>query len=179
MAVTDLDTSRGKFPLPRWAMLLLVASLAFNVMIVGLVAGAVWRAGGIGGLGAPRNAGGSNMGYVFSLPTERRDQLLSRAGSLRQQVMPMRREVRQAARARNEALLAEPFDRDRFLAAQAQLIEAEGRMRMVMSRMLADAAAGMTPEERRAFAHWRGGGGRRGGMMPDSDDDPRGPPPRR
>jgi uncharacterized membrane protein len=56
----------------------------------------------------------------------------------------------------NHTLTAEPFDKQRYIDAQARLLELEVRQRTVMRPWFAEMAAGMSAEERRAFLKWRG-----------------------
>jgi uncharacterized membrane protein len=138
---------------PRWLLLALLASLALNLVVVGLVAGAVWRFST-----APiwANAVAPNLlGYASVLPPQRRKQLLEETAEQRRQLRPFRREVRIARDEAIKALLAEPYDRQQFLAAQAHQAEAEKRARGAVQELFARIADVLTPEERRGFARWR------------------------
>ena len=68
---------------------------------------------------------------------------------------PFRREVRAAREETIKALMAEPFDREKFMAAQARQAEAEHRARQAVQDLFAKIADGLTPEERHAFPRWR------------------------
>jgi uncharacterized membrane protein len=143
-----------------WLKWLLVASLAVNVLIVGVVLGAMFRGGQ---RGAPQNI----VGYVMSLPNERRQDLMKRSAAVRAEVKALRQQVRAAARERNAAIIAEPFDRARYVAAQTKQIEAEAKVRMIMRDVVAETAAGMTLDERRGFMRWRGSS--RSSLLDDGD----------
>jgi uncharacterized membrane protein len=146
------DTTRPK--LARWIKWLLIASLAANLLVVGAIASAVWR-----GRSAHlfHMSGGANLaGYVGSLPHERRRDLLMRGQANRQDLVAMRGEVRAARRDMYTTLAAEPFDKQRYVDAQARLLELEVRQRTAMRPWLAEIAAAMSAEERRAFLKWRG-----------------------
>jgi uncharacterized membrane protein len=133
-----------------WVKYLLIASLALNLLMVGTLAGAALRARqALGG-------SGNVFGYIDRLPKERRDVLHSRAGELRPALRQMREQVRQAARDRTAAMLAEPFDKPRYIEAQSKYIEAETKLRLLMRDAVAEIAGTMSLEERRAFLHWRG-----------------------
>jgi uncharacterized membrane protein len=154
MTVAPPVTNQPVTPLasrPRFGRWLLVASLALNVLVVGALAGLALRSGGPGGRG-----GGNILGYLASLPTERRNALIKETAALRAQAAPLRKDARQAARERSDALLAEPFDRKRFFDAQTRLIEADGKLRLMLRDITADAAASMSADERRRFLRWRG-----------------------
>ena len=77
---------------PRWLWAALFTSLAINLVVVGLVVGAVWR------LREPPGPGvmPSLLGYTTTLPTERRTQLWAEAAAERAQLRPLRRAVRTA-----------------------------------------------------------------------------------
>lgn len=158
-------------PTSRWLKLALVLSLALNVLFFGAVAGAWWRGGPgpFGGRGA-----GNIVSFMASLPPERRAELMQRSKGLREQSRALRQAARQAARDRADALLAEPFDKQRFFDAQTRQIEAEQRLRLAVRDVMAEAAANMSAKERKAFLNWRD---HRGGPAGDGLED--GPPPKR
>ena len=137
---------------PRWLLAALFASLAVNLVVVGLVAGAIWR------FRAPQAWAGvppSLLGYASVLPSERRKELWEQTAEERGHLRPLRREVRSAREATIRAIAAEPYDREMFLAAQARQAEAEQRWRVAMRELYARIADALTPEERRAFPLWR------------------------
>ena len=137
---------------------LLIVSLAANLLVAGLLAGAIWRGRPAAMLNATAGGGGANLvGYVSSLPSERRRDLFAKGQSNRGELAPLRQGIREARRGMLEALTAEPFDKQRFNDAQARLLDAEIRQRTAMRSIIGDLAAGMTPEERRSFVRWRPG----------------------
>jgi uncharacterized membrane protein len=137
---------------PRWMLLLLIASLAVNFLILGLAAGAMWKF-----RGPPPLAGVTPnlLGYASTLPSDRRKALWDGTEAERQHLRPFRRDVRTAREETIKALVAEPFDREKFIAAQDKQSEAEQRARQAVQGLFAKIAAGLTPEERRAFPRWR------------------------
>ena len=141
-------------PRPRLGFrILLGASLALNLLVIGLIAGAAWRHGGGPGKGwhhAPPGLQSYAAPYVRALPREaRRD--LHRG---------LRREVGGAGRAERRALYAEmlaalratPFD-----AAAVEAVLGTQRERVLalqaagQARWLATVTA-MTPEARARYA---------------------------
>jgi uncharacterized membrane protein len=158
--MTDAGTPRpntGPEPArrrPRWLLVALVVSLALNLVVVGSVAGAVWRF-----RAPPHWAGGAVtpnlLGYASTLPAPRRKELWDATAEERRLIRPFRREVRVARDETIKALIAEPFERQRFLAAQARQAEAENRARQAVQTLYVKIADGLTPEERRAFPRWR------------------------
>jgi len=138
---------------PRWLLMVLFASLAVNLVIVGSVAGAVWRHR------APPVWTGvvipNLLGYASTFPAERRKQIWELTHDERDRMRPFRRTVRAAREETIKALVAEPFDRQQFLAAQGKLSEAENHARAAVQDLYAKIAESLTPEERQAYAHWR------------------------
>jgi uncharacterized membrane protein len=151
--MTDGRTAHTEPPrrTPRWLLAALFASLALNLVVVGLVAGAMWRFRAP--VWAPVTP--SLLGYASALPPERRKQLWEQTAGERAELRPLRREVHTARDETVQALAAEPFDRQLFLDAQARQSDAEQRARHAMQSLYIKIAEGLTPEERRAFPHWR------------------------
>jgi uncharacterized membrane protein len=149
LGASDMDSVRA----PRWMVVLLVSSLALNLLVLGLVGTLMWR------VRVPppwehvvaRNL----LGYASTLPAERRKELWDLSAKERQHVRPFRREVRAARDETAKALSAEPFDRQQFLAAQARQADAEQRAREAVRSLYVTIAEAMTAEERRGFQHWR------------------------
>ncbi len=153
--MTDAGDAKGKSVrrAPRWMRGLLFLSLALNLVIVGSVAGAVWR------FRAPppwASAVVPNLlGYAGTFPAERRTQIWEQTVEQRRHIRPFRREVRAAREETIKALLAEPFEKQRYLAAQTRQAEAENHARGAAQELYAKIADSLTPEERRAFPRWR------------------------
>ncbi|HZT47115.1 MAG TPA: periplasmic heavy metal sensor [Hyphomicrobiaceae bacterium] len=159
---------------PRWVLGLMFVSLALNLVVVGAIAGAAWRF-----RGPPpwANAVTPNLlGYASTLAPERRRELWQLIAEERQHVRPFRREVRAAREKTIEALVAEPFDRETFLAAQARQAETENRARAAVQQLYVKIAEQLTPEERRAFPHWRERRRHPGGNLLDEPDHQAGEP---
>ena len=140
--------------MPRGLWLGLLASLALNALVVGGLASAFWRHNGplAGAAGTPNNIGA----FIATLPGDRGRAVWARAAEKRRAMAPFRQEVRQARREALSALTVEPFDKERFTAAQTRLIDAEHRQRLAQRDVLAEVVGSMTPDERRAYIRWRG-----------------------
>jgi uncharacterized membrane protein len=136
---------------PRWLLGALIASLAVNLVVVGLVAGALWR------FHAPVWTGPapSLLGYANALGPDRHKQLWQETASERRELRPLRHELRAARETAIKALAAVPYDRQAFITAQDALADAETRMRHAMQGLYLKLADSMTTEERLAFPHWR------------------------
>lgn len=156
-------------PRRRWMRWAFIASLALNLLVVGAIVGSFVRGGGPWGGG--RGGSGNIVGYVMSLPAERRGELLKRSTAIRAEMRALRQQVRSANRDRLAAFTTEPFDRQRYIDAQTRQIEADRQIRLLTRDVVAETAASMTSDERRAFLRWRGPP--RG---PGAEDDADGPP---
>jgi uncharacterized membrane protein len=131
MSVPNASRPPGK----TWSWLL-VASLALNLLVVGTIVGAMvvsHRHGGPGNFPGGRMFMGDAglVGYVRSLPRERRVFFRTQLDNSRQAMKSFRQNVRQAKADVSAALAAEPFDQARFEAAVTKLVamETEARRR--------------------------------------------------
>ena len=129
----------------RWV---LVASLAVNLLVVGVVAGSFAKTGN-----GPR--GGADLGvgpFVRALDADGRREVLRELRSNRQVSGEFRNLHRQGFREIIEVLNTEPFDPEAMQAlfesqrGQTQAIQAAGQ------QALLEHLTDMTPEERAAFA---------------------------
>jgi uncharacterized membrane protein len=177
--MTDAGTPRTAPArrIPRWLLLALFASLALNLIIVGSVAGAVWR------FRAPAHYASivtpNLLGYASTLPAHRRKQLWDATAEERGHIRPFRREVRAAREETIKVLIAEPFDKQQFLAAQGRQAEAESRARRAVQDLYVKIADNLTPEERHAFPRWREHRRPPSHNLLDEPDKQAGDPPRR
>ena len=139
-------------PKRRWLWPVVFASLALNLLIVGIVAGAFLSGGGRDG----RESGPvrSLMGEPFIRALEPSDRRAIVGAMVRNR--DQLRENREALRARVTSLLdalqAEPFDR----AAVATILEEQRRLatgrQMIGEEILLDRLEAMSAEERAAYA---------------------------
>ncbi len=151
-------------PQRRWPRYLLIASLAFNALLIGVIIRGVWIARANFAM-----AGGaveaSIPAFVNTLPQQRREEL--RRASLPERpiavLRPLRMELRRARADAARAFLADPFDKPAFIAAQDRLFEAEDNLRRTTQKLLPELGERLTPAERRAYLNWRGHGGDRRG----------------
>jgi len=141
---------------PRWLMPLLFGSLAVNLVVIGAAGSALWR-GQLDRHDTPlgRRVAANVVGYAVTLPPERYQELKRLTKDEWQRVQPLRRALNEARADVADVLAAEPFDRERFLAAQARLLEADRRSREAVFTLYSALSLGLTPEERRNFQRWR------------------------
>ena len=141
---------------PSWQKWLLIASLALNLLIIGGAAGAFWshRHGGRHfGHGQGREHG--LMGFVRELAPERQGDLRTALEAEREKIKPVRAAVKEGWKETNNVLAAEPFDKEKLNAAMTRMIDAETRMRTVISGALVETAAKLSPGERLKLKAWR------------------------
>jgi uncharacterized membrane protein len=143
---TQAKPARGRF----WKVAL-VLSLALNLLLIGAAAATFAR---IRSGAVPTGVSTNLIGFATTLPPARRHELWQATREERTRMRPLRADLREARMLVREAFLADPFDRERFAAAQARLLEAEGRARSEAQRLFASMAARMTREERAAFMQW-------------------------
>jgi uncharacterized membrane protein len=148
--VTDMSSTRAT----RWLMPVLIGSLALNLIVIGAVGSLLWRGSESNGtLG--RRVVPNVVGYAVTLPPDRVKELEELTKEEWQRVRPLRRALLEARDASNKALTAEPFDRERYFAAQARLVEADKASREAAFKLHSAIAVHLTPEERRGFLSWR------------------------
>ncbi|GAB5445260.1 periplasmic heavy metal sensor [Gymnodinialimonas sp.] len=161
--------SEGKAPRKgRWLKLVLAVSLALNLAVVGLIAGAVMSGGG------PRDAGGAPLAlralglgpFERALSREDRAELRERLEGAGVELREERRAIGRSLRAVEEALRAEPFDRAAVDAAFARSRGLVVSLQETGHGALLDQIESMSAAEREALADgiariMRRNGGRR------------------
>ena len=162
----------------RWLKVALIASLALNALVIGVVLRSMWQFRA-SYMMSPAGIEAGLPAFVDTLPRERRDALRVEGLVDRQrQLRPLRVDLRRARADAARAFLAEPFDRQAYVAAQAAVLEAEVKLRRTAQAVLPDLAQRMTAEERRSFVgwrgRWRGGPGRDGAGRDGAGRGPRG-----
>ena len=147
--MTDTPPPAAPRRAPVWMRVTLVLSLAFNLLIVGIVAGALAS----GRAGGPPRIVDLSLGPLTRALSDEDRAAIGEALRNREGFRPPRPVQRMAAaRDLKQALIAEPFDR----AELARLLDAQrSRAAEVFEAgqdALLDQLEAMTPEERRAFA---------------------------
>jgi uncharacterized membrane protein len=136
-----------------WLLAVLVVSLLLNGLVLGAVASR-WQAMHAGPpvLGSSSNA--QIFGFAVTLPKERRREIWKSVEPDRNAMRPLREAVHAARDEARKTLLTEPFDAERYAAAQKRLFEAEQQMRLRAVDVVQAIAKQLTPQERAAFARW-------------------------
>lgn len=135
----------------KWLIGGLIASLVFNIGLVGFLVGAASRPALF-----PRSYLDPAIGLpqlLRFLPPERRKAVLrsARDHELRRHVGGSLRHMRRAQAALHEALTAEPFDADALARALADFRGHFAKSQSRSHRAFVQVAARLTPEERRRF----------------------------
>lgn len=169
-----IATAARPSALSRWAYLLLLVSLALNLLVVGAVGGAAWFHRGPPRFepvfGGAAMSPGEFIGYLRTLPQERRRAIRQAFQGERPKVQQLRAAV-QKARAEFAALAAgEPLDRVKLDAAASRLWTAEGDLRRMQLSLSGRVLQVMSQAERIQFIAWRNDRWHgRGGQMAPGD----------
>jgi uncharacterized membrane protein len=154
--VSDIAPAKPLKPGPSW---LLIASLALNLLIIGLIAGAAiarHRLAGQNEFNVNRLAGEPGLrGFMRQLPKERRVVIRQAIEPGRETLKTLRQSARKARDSVQLALAAQPFDKAALEKALIELTAAEGAVGRSNATALADAISLMTPAERLQFQAWR------------------------
>ncbi len=145
------ETAKAASVVPGWMKVTLVASLALNIAVIGLIGGLALR----GPLGEARPGFAPGDGLIRmhqALPDNKRRELGRAFFHRRDEMRGTRAEMEQLRQELQTLLVSEPFDMDAVrenLATQSDLLGAVGREAL---ELLTGTIAGLTPEERRIFA---------------------------
>jgi uncharacterized membrane protein len=140
-------------PRRKWLRVALVASLAVNLLVIGAAAGSMYR---INQQPPTLSSVSTNLlAFTSSLPEPRRKELWAAIREEHRRLRPLRDDVRAARLEWRQVLSAEPFDRERFDAAQKRVLDAENKARSEAQRLFASLATHLTVAERAAFLDWQ------------------------
>ena len=138
---------------PRALRWLLVASLALNVLVIGVVTGAICLSHfGPGRHMGPK--GGGLHGFARSLPDERGSALLQKFEDGKETRKSLRNLIRDARAKVRAALIAEPFDQAKLDEALNGVVSAETEIARDRVSMFNATVQHLTPEERRQLHDW-------------------------
>ncbi|WP_045836064.1 periplasmic heavy metal sensor [Hyphomicrobium sp. 99] len=144
--VNKLAPARSGYLYPAF-----IASLALNLLFVGLFAAAAWHhhekslAANEPGL----------LGFVRQLPENRQDAVRNEITGARAAMKDLRASVRKSWNDANALLTQEPFDKVKFAEALAKLRETETVYKSGLNSALVETAASLSPEERKILQSWR------------------------
>lgn len=135
---------------PRWIWLLLILSLALNLLIIGVVGGSLWAVRRGGFWDAPLFLERTHR-FMQSLPADRRQQLRALFAQYQPQLDPDWREIRQARVTIGRLIERGGYTAEEFDAAMSDLLTKEAKGREAAKPMIAAMLNALKPEERRAF----------------------------
>ncbi len=149
--MTNVDDKNTKKALP-WMRILLVASLAANLLIVGVVAGAMWSGGP---KTVKRDPGGRGIvagpyGRAFS--KEDRAEIRRSFEERKPWFDETRRKMRGFGQEIATAVRVEPFDGDAIRAILVRQREIQNALQDEGQNLMLERVEAMTPEQRAAFA---------------------------
>lgn len=137
---------------PRWIRLVLIASIALNLLVLGIVGGAILSPDGPRAQRAEANERIASVPFLRALDSKERRDLIR---SIRNQPAPMRATdggPRQATEAILVLIRSDPFD----ATALSEALESQRRMgqerQLRGERALIQTLSEMSPEERGAYA---------------------------
>lgn len=149
---TDTVTSgpvSAKRRAPRWMWVLLILSLALNLLVVGIVMGSMWAVRRGGYWDAPMFFERTHR-FMRGLPSERRAEIRRLSAEYRPQIRPHWRAVREARIAIGR-LIERDYTPQEFDAALTALFDSEAKAREAARPMIAAMLKALKPEERRHF----------------------------
>ncbi len=128
----------------------LIASLALNLLVAGVMAGH-WKRHH----SAMGHLGRGLMGYAWMIGGDRGKEIRKTVRAARRDLRPLRKQIREKRRAHYEFLRAEVFDREAARAALMATSDAHRKLRDAQVDVFLNAIEKMTPEERKRFVRWR------------------------
>lgn len=148
---TDIMTAAPtpKRRTPRWMWVLLILSLALNLLIIGVICGSLWAVRRGGFWDAPLFLERTHR-FMRGLPEERRAQLRGIFEQSKAQLHPYWHDVR-LARVAIGKLVSEGYTPEQFDAALNDLLQKEARARDAARPMIAAMLNALQPSERRHF----------------------------
>lgn len=156
--MSDVSQS-GAEPGPRASRRLkyaLIASLALNLLIVGVVGGTMFGFGKHHPTlrGHPRGEDFGLMGLTRTLPEARRKEIRKELRDDRVRLRPLIDDIRASRRDAAEKLAAEPFDRAAVESALGAVSDKERALRQEAVGIFLSHVERLTVDERRTLANW-------------------------
>lgn len=181
------ESSRSQVSfLSRRGKMLLVISLAINLLVAGALAGAAFLHKRHGGRFEPVFAGavmspGEFFGFMRTLPAERRKAIRQAVIGERPKVQQLKANLKEVQRHLEALIVADPLDQAALDEANKRLWTAEGELRRMQLSLTSTMIALMSRQEREQLIAWRQSRGpmrgeRGGGEVGEADAG--GKPPR-
>ena len=152
----DQTSAAAGAPAGRWRLIIL-ASLALNLLFAGAAAGSLWHSKRHYSHGSLRGAELAIDKFLRTVPKERAKELRKLLKATAQpRVEPLVAGIRQARRDAAAALSAQTFDREQLTAAFGRIDQAEATAKSAARGAILSLAANMTAAERSAMAaQWK------------------------
>lgn len=150
MSVGTADTAVPVRRASRWVWVLLILSLAINLMIGGIAFGSIWAVRH-GGLWDVPIALERSQRFMQGLPPERRGEIMSVFHSHKPGLIPSWREVRQARLAIGALIKRGGYSDAELDTAMDTLFQKEIAARQAAKPMIAAIMAQLKPDERLHF----------------------------
>ncbi len=144
----SMPTDRSRYLYPG-----LIASLAVNLLFVGVILAAVWHRH-FEEVGPPPPDKGF-LGFVDKLAPDRQGVIKEKILAARASMKDLRADVRKNWIEANNLLDDEPFDKAKFLAALMALRASEDSFKNAIYNSVADTAGDLTHDERKLLQKWR------------------------
>ena len=135
---------------PRWMWIVLVLSVAINMIVAGMAMAAMLHFRKGHGPGHSRF-----VRFVETLPADRRENVSTMLEEHRDRIGPLRRTLHEARRRARDAFSAEPFDRDELAKAYAEVAETRIALTRARQDWFPKLAGQLTVEERRQYLRGR------------------------
>lgn len=148
MSGDDTSKSAVRRRSPRWVRILLVVSLAINLLVVGAIVGSFAHSGG--GWSGPWGRWQSYR-IIHNLPADRRARVHEIWRSYRQKLRPKRAALKQAWGDVMKRLGEEPLDQKGVEAALERATKAELAVRRSLAPMIVGIAGELDSAQRRRF----------------------------
>lgn len=155
--MTNKSEAKSPTRWPRWAKILLTASLALNLLIIGAAATRYYfvsyghedsTMGNLAKAGAMHRAG---MAMMWKLPRDRREQLRQFAMSRRQQMQTNFSAIASARLKLADIIAARPFDQTAFDGAFSAVKKAEASAHAAGLSLTRDFIAKLSDDERTLY----------------------------
>lgn len=144
------DAAKTASRVSRWVWIVLVVSLALNLVTIGAMGGALYTGRHGGFWGAHRHSS-DGRAFMKSLPEARREELKTIFREHRKNLKPYWRRVRGARRDAADVLREDPFDKVKFEAALEKLHQTHLQARAASRPMIVDLAGKLNADEREVF----------------------------
>jgi uncharacterized membrane protein len=139
---------------PRWMIIVLIVSLAGNLLVIGGALGALWH---FKRIRPYKEAGMPPYFGVFlsKLPKEKRDRIKALLRAQRARIDPLRKAVRQAGDAAIAEIGADPLDLEKFKTLYRTYSEARHSLRQTRAEVVPEILRLLSLEERKELLRIR------------------------